>query len=77
MQRALQAEAEGKPDDRADLLKQAVATAPDFAPVHWQLGEIRSGDKWTSVDDAAKQDSHSAKLDEYRKLRDQAAQTVR
>ncbi len=76
VQRALQAEADGKPDDRADLLKQALATAPDFAPGHWQLGEIRSGDQWTSVDDAVKQDAHSGKLDEYRKLRDQAAQTV-
>ncbi len=76
VQRALQAEADGKPGDRADLLKQALTVAPDFAPGHWQSGEIRTGDKWTSIDNAAKQDAHSAKLDEYRKLRDQAEQTV-
>jgi hypothetical protein len=76
VKRALQAEAEGKPDVRTDLLNQALATVPDFAPAHWQLGEIRSGDKWTSVDNAAKQTANSAKLDEYRKLRDQAVQTV-
>jgi hypothetical protein len=73
---ALQAEATGKPDQRADLLKQALATAPDFAPAHWQLGEIHTDGGWTSIDDTAKQDAHSAKLDEYRKLRDQASQTV-
>jgi tetratricopeptide (TPR) repeat protein len=72
---ALVAEANGKPDQRTDLLKQALATAPDFAPAHWQLGEIHTDGGWISVDDAAKQDAHSAKLDEYRKLRDQAAQT--
>ena len=33
---------------------------------HWQSGEIRSGDKWASVDATVKQDGHSAKLDEYR-----------
>src|SRR5262249_23146223 len=43
---------------------------------HWQSGEVRSGDQWMSIDDTAKRDLRSAKLDEYRKLRDQAAQTV-
>ncbi len=40
------------------------------------MGEIRSGDKWTAIDDAAKQYAHSAKLDEYRRLLVQATQTV-
>jgi tetratricopeptide (TPR) repeat protein len=73
---ALVAEAQGKPDARTNFLQQALAVAPDFAPAHWQSGEIHTGDKWTSIDAAAKQDAHSAKLDEYRKLRDQAGATV-
>jgi tetratricopeptide (TPR) repeat protein len=76
VQKALIAEANGLPDDRASFLKQALAMAPDYAPAHWQSGEIRSGDTWSSIDDAAKHDAHSAKLDEYRKLRDQAGATV-
>jgi len=73
---ALEAEADGKPDVRANFLHQALAVAPDFAPAHWQSGEIQTGDRWISIDTAAKQDAHSAKLDEYRKLRDQAGATV-
>ena len=76
VQRALLAEADGKPDDRAKFLQQALSIAPDFAPAHWQSGEIRTDNRWASVDAAAKHDAHSAKLDEYRKLRDQAGATV-
>jgi hypothetical protein len=76
VQKALMAEADGKPDVRANLLQEALTVAPDFAPAHWQSGEILSRDQWTSIDDAAKQDAHSAKLDEYRKLRDAAGATV-
>jgi Pretoxin HINT domain len=76
VQRALLAEADGKPDDRATFLQQALSIAPDFAPAHWQSGEIRTDNQWTSIDDAVKHDAHSAKLDEYRKLRDQAGETV-
>ncbi|HTQ40686.1 MAG TPA: polymorphic toxin-type HINT domain-containing protein [Pirellulales bacterium] len=76
VEQALQAEAAGKPAERDALLKQALAIAPDYAPAHWQSGELKSDNAWVSVDDAAKHDAHSAKLDEYRQRRDQAGQTV-
>jgi hypothetical protein len=76
VQQALKAEAEGKPDERADLLQQAMAIAPDYAPAHWQAGETRADEKWSSIDDATKHDPRSAKLEEYRQLRDQTAKTV-
>ena len=76
VQLALQGEADGKPVDRATYLQQALAVAPDFALAHWQSGEIRAEDKWVSIDDAARQTARSAKLDQYRKLRDQAGNTV-
>jgi hypothetical protein len=76
VQKALVAEAAGKPDDRANILQQTLQIAPDFAPAHWQMGEVHADGKWTSIDDAAKLDSHSAKMDEYRQLREQAAPTV-
>ncbi|HZZ29751.1 MAG TPA: polymorphic toxin-type HINT domain-containing protein [Pirellulales bacterium] len=76
VQQALKAEAAGKPAERDALLKQALAIAPDYAPAHWQRGEVKSSTGWVSVDEAAKRDAHSAKLDEYRQLRDQAGVTV-
>ena len=74
--RARMAEADGKPEVRSENLQQALSVAPDYAPAHWEVGEIRSGDQWVSIDDAAKHDAHSEKLDEYRKLRDETAGTL-
>ncbi|HZZ27741.1 MAG TPA: polymorphic toxin-type HINT domain-containing protein [Pirellulales bacterium] len=76
VQQALQAEADGKSAECDTLLKQALAIAPDYAAAHWQRGEIKSNTGWVSIDEAAKHDAHSAKLDEYRQLRDQAGATA-
>ncbi len=75
MRKALEAEAAGNPDQRAELLARAIEADPAYAPAHWQLGQLQADGKWLPIDDAAEQAAASGKLDEYRKLRDQARDT--
>ncbi|MBI2824730.1 MAG: HEAT repeat domain-containing protein [Planctomycetia bacterium] len=76
MRRALEAEAMGKPDDRAARLREALEVDADYAPAHWHSGEVRVGDRWFSVDEAAQERTRSGKVAEYRKFRDKAQRSV-
>ncbi|MBI2824731.1 MAG: hypothetical protein HYX69_08600 [Planctomycetia bacterium] len=60
----------GRPSDRAELLKRAIEVDPDYAPAHWQLGQVRLDDRWLSVDEAAQERARAGKIDEYRKRRE-------
>ncbi len=71
VQQALEAEAQGSPDQRVALLQQAEQAAPDSADVHWQAGDVKLGGAWTHFDAPSKDPKVVAKLDEYRQRLDQ------
>src|SRR5882724_5812059 len=50
VRQALAAEANGRAGERAEFLQRALEQQPDYAPAHWQSGEVRVGDRWLSVD---------------------------
>jgi hypothetical protein len=69
VRQALLAEASGKTSKRAQLLQRAVEDKPDYAPAHWQLGEVRVGDRWLSIEAAAQEAARAGHVDKYRQLR--------
>ena len=73
---ALRAEADGNANLREADLKQALKLAPDLPEAHWQLGEVRRGNRWVATADAEKETTATGKMTEYRKLRDQADATA-
>ncbi|HVU90012.1 MAG TPA: polymorphic toxin-type HINT domain-containing protein [Pirellulales bacterium] len=66
LDKALSAEATGDTQARGEYLQQALAADPDFAPAHWQLGEMKIDGQWLSVDSAAATSTMAAKFHEYR-----------
>lgn len=70
---ALQAEASGEGSERSQLLQQALAKQPDFAPARWHSGYVREGDRWLDADQAQRRAGADKRLAEYRKLRDEQA----
>ncbi len=74
--RALAAEADGDLDRRTAYLQEALDVDPDYAPLHWQLGEVRVGQKWLSVDTASQACTAAGTVTKYRELRDEAKATV-
>ncbi len=75
VQQALAAESAGNLQQREDYLRQALAADPDFAPAHWQLGEVRVGKSWLAVDAASAENAWSDKFVKYRDLRDSSPAT--
>jgi len=69
VKKALQAEADDDLKSRDEYLAQAVAADPDYAPAHWQMGEVLIDGKWRAVDSAAAISSMSAKFREYQQRR--------
>ncbi len=67
--KALSAEAAGDTQARTDYLQQALAADPDFAPAHWQIGEMKIDGRWLSIDSAAATSTMAAKFMEYRQRR--------
>jgi Pretoxin HINT domain len=76
VRQALAAEAQGNTDEREEYLRQARAADSDYAPAHWQAGEVKIGDEWLPADTAAAQNAWSGKFVQYRQMRDQAAPTA-
>jgi len=74
--RALAAEATGDPDARLALLREALTVDPNYAPAHWQLGEVRVGEEWKTIESASRESKHATKVTEYRVLRDQAGENA-
>jgi hypothetical protein len=50
-------------------LQRAIVEQPDYAPAHWQSGEVRVGDRWLSVEAAAQEAARAGNVDKYRQLR--------
>jgi hypothetical protein len=76
LREALSAEAEGDLERRAAYLSDALNAAPDYAPVHWQLGEVRVGDEWLPIRAASRAMNNEEKLSRYRAARDVAGETA-
>ncbi len=70
VRQALEAEAQGDASRRSVLLQQALAEHPDCAAAHWQLGEVRVGDRWLSTGEAVRREVESGHVAEYRQQRD-------
>jgi hypothetical protein len=73
---ALIAELEDRPADRTALLREALKIAPQYAPAHWQLGELRYGDRWVTPTDVVLLSRTDAKLQEYLKLRNASVRSL-
>ncbi|HEY2837873.1 MAG TPA: polymorphic toxin-type HINT domain-containing protein [Pirellulales bacterium] len=76
VERALAAEASGDVRLRGKLLSQALSVDPDYAPAHWQLGDLRVGDEWVSIERASANVAQDGKAAEYRKRRDQTGENA-
>ncbi len=69
VRQALEAELAGDTDMRSNLLRQALELSPDSPAAHWQLGQVRIGDRWVSVVDATKERSDAGTVDQDRQMR--------
>jgi hypothetical protein len=67
---ALESELLGPSEVRSELLKQALARDPDYAPARWQSGFVRWDGKWLTPSEVASRTAHDPLLAEYRKRRD-------
>jgi hypothetical protein len=76
LRKALAAEAEGNLDQRATYLREALDAAPDYDPVHWQLGELRVDGTWLPAEAAARLLTSEGKLSRYRDARDAAGESA-
>ena len=72
---ALLAEASGNRESHDELLREAMKNDPDYRLAHWCAGEVRRDQQWLSLDEAQRQAANDRQLAEYRKLRDQHADT--
>src|SRR5438132_1144333 len=66
---ALKAELSGDAEVRESKLKAALALAPEHAPAHWHLDEIKLGDQWLPLDKATAAISRSPQYSLYRTKR--------
>jgi hypothetical protein len=76
VRRALNAELAGNNADRQALLQEVVRSFPDHAPARWQLGFVMVGGDWLEVAEAERRTVESRLTQQYRRLRDQCAQTA-
>jgi hypothetical protein len=76
VRQALEAEAAGDRDARGEYLQRALAADPDYAPAHWQMGEVRQDDKWVGIDTLSRDPARKRRMDEYRRKLDMAANTL-
>jgi len=68
---ALSSEAtEASSSMRQQLLQAALEQAPDFAPAHWNLGEVQLNHRWVSIAEAPQVAGANLRLIAYRKLRE-------
>jgi hypothetical protein len=68
VRQALEAEASGDRDARGEYLRQALAADPDYPPAHWQLGEVRHGSEWVTVDELSRDPVRQRRFDAYHRL---------
>ncbi len=73
---ALHREVYGAASERAKLLKEAEATAPDYAPAKWHQGLVEHKGKWVPADEYGQHVKEDARMERYRLLRDKAKRTA-
>ncbi len=73
---ALRAEVAGENERRAGYLNDALAADPNYAPAHWQSGQVHFGNRWVSIDDASAAARKAGKIPEYRERRDHGVNTL-
>jgi len=71
---ALRAEAAGDNDRRAELLANAIQTAPTMPEANWHSARVHVGGRWLALAEAEQQAASDAQLSEYRRLRDEAGE---
>ncbi len=76
VRKALEAEAAGDAAGRTRYLGMALAADPDYAPAHWQLGEVRQNGAWIEPVELAHDDAYVNKIAEYKKVRDAASDVL-
>jgi hypothetical protein len=73
---ALSREVYGQSRERDQLLEEAAALAPDFAPAFWHRGFVRSGGDWIKADASPRLAEEDRRLDAYRHKRGEAADSI-
>ncbi len=66
---AAQAEIAGDISRSFSLLHDALRVDPDNRSARWQLGEMKAGNKWVSIEEAQRRDSADPRQAQYRDLR--------
>ena len=69
----MEAELANQPQERQQLLQSAISRDADYAPAHWQQGEIQQGEQWLSVDVAARRRASDPRWVTYWRMRAAAA----
>ena len=69
VRQALKAELANRPQVRQQLLQSAISRDADYAPAHWQQGEIQQGEQWLSVDVAAERRANDPRWLTYQRMR--------
>lgn len=67
---AYESEMRGDAQQRAALLRAALEQDSDYAPARWQLGYVKSGDRWLTADEFVNACRTDAHLAEYLRQRD-------
>ncbi|HEY4312301.1 MAG TPA: polymorphic toxin-type HINT domain-containing protein [Pirellulales bacterium] len=67
VRQALTAEATGDATGRTHYLAKALAADPDYAPAHWQLGEVRQNGTWIGAEELPRDRYFGERLKEYRR----------
>lgn len=75
-QRALEKELAGDNAARDSILRQELLENPDAPFAHWQVGEVRHGDKWLRYDRVADDGDRWKELYRYSEERDKRKDTV-
>ncbi len=70
------AEAAGDAAARSNYLRQALVVDPEYAPAHWQLGEIKVDNKWLATDSAATTSAWLETISEYQHRRARSVRTA-
>lgn len=70
VQAALRSELTGPSELRTELLSEALANDPDYAPARWHSGYVKFDGEWIKVDEVPRKARANESLAAYRKLRD-------
>ncbi len=75
--RALKAESQGEAGQRQQLLEEALAADPDFAPARWHAGYVKRDGEWLTIKAAEEKAAQDDRLQNYWKLANAATLNVK